>query len=68
MILQRLAADGDAVLDHQHRLRRTQRIPLDRIRCIGQFEVVIMLKPGKAGWRQGTQPVQFSLLDGDLLH
>jgi hypothetical protein len=39
MVLQRLAADGDPLLAHQHRFRRAERVPLDRVGGIGQFEI-----------------------------
>jgi hypothetical protein len=40
MILERLAADGDPVLDHHPRFGGGQRIALDRVRRVGQFDVV----------------------------
>jgi hypothetical protein len=68
VILERLAADRDALLDDQRGFGCRQRVPLDRVRRVGQFKIMDMLKvaqpPGCQGLRES---IQFGLLRGDLL-
>jgi hypothetical protein len=44
VILERLAADRDPLLDDQRRLRGRERVALDRVRRIGQLKIVDVLK------------------------
>ena len=48
MILERLAADRDPLLDSECRLGRGECVPLDRVRGIGQLEIVGVLEIAEA--------------------
>jgi hypothetical protein len=67
VILQRLAANGDALLDNQGRLDGGQRVPLDRIGRIGQFNILAVLEVAQATGRTATKPVKLGLLVRDAL-
>ena len=41
LVLQRFAADRDPLLDHEHDLRRGQRVPLDRVGGVCQLETAM---------------------------
>jgi hypothetical protein len=49
MILERLAADRDPLLDDERRLGGAQCIPLDRVRRVGQLEIMNVLKVAETG-------------------
>jgi len=66
VILERLAADRDALFDDQRRLGRGECIPLDRVRCIGQFKIMDMLKVAQSSGRKRTEPIELGLLLRDL--
>ena len=40
VILERFSSDGDALLNDHRRLDGDERIALDRVRCVGEFEVL----------------------------
>ena len=65
VILERLAADRDPVLDDQCRLGGVERVPLDRVRGVGQLQIVNVLEVAEAPRRQRPQPVELRLLRGD---
>ena len=65
MILQRLAAHRDAVLDDLRRLAGGERVPLDCVRGIGQLDVIVFLQLHQSGASQRTQCVQPLLECGD---
>src|SRR5271156_6778211 len=65
VILERLAGDCDPVLDDQGRLGGRERIPIDRIRGVGEFEIVDMLEIAEGGAKLRANSVQLRLLDGD---
>ena len=67
VILKRLAATGDALFDDQRRLGRTERVPLDRVRRIGQFEIVVVLEIAQPVGCQRAEPVELGLFCRDLL-
>lgn len=66
MILERLAADRNPSLDHQRRLGGGEHVPLDRIRGIGEFQIVDMFQVRQPARYPGAQPVEFGFLRGDL--
>jgi|SRR5271166_3158662 len=68
MILERLAADRDPLLDDERRLGGAQGVPLDRVRRVGQLEIVDVLEVAEAGAYYGTQSIELGLLRGDLYH
>ncbi len=68
MVLERLAADRDPLLDDERRLGGAERVPLDRVRSVGQVEIVNVLEIAKSGAHHGTQPVKVRLLRGDPRH
>jgi hypothetical protein len=47
VVLEGLAAYGNSFLDNVRGFDRAERIALDRVRCIGKLDVVIMLKIGE---------------------
>ena len=65
MILERLAADRDALLDDQGRLGGRQGVALDRVRRVGQFQVVRMLEIGERTGCPAQEPVELGLLAGN---
>lgn len=67
MIPQWLAGNGDALFDDHGGFHRRERIPLNRIRCVGDFDIVGMLEVGQPMRCKGAQPVEFGLLGGDVL-
>ena len=66
MVFQRLPGYGNAVLDHKRGFNRAESVPLNRIRRVGDFDVVIMLKIGQGFARQWPKTVQVGPLGGDL--
>jgi hypothetical protein len=44
------------------------RVSLDRVRRVGQLEIVNVLKVSEAGADNGTQPVELRFLRGDPRH
>ena len=66
MIFQRLAADCNAVLDHDPRFGGGQRVALDRVRRVGQLDVIRPVEVLEAVRRLRPKPVELSLLGGDL--
>jgi hypothetical protein len=66
MIFQRLAADCNAVLDHHPRFGGGQRVALDRIRRVGQLDIVRLVEVFEAVRRLRPEPVELSPLGGDL--
>jgi hypothetical protein len=67
-ILQRFAANRDPVLDRHPRFGGCQRIALDRVRRIGQFEVVGVVEVIEAVRGQRPEPVKLRLFGGDPLY
>ena len=67
VIPQWFTGNGDTLFDHHRGFRCRERIPLNRIRRIGEFDIVGMLKVGQPVRREGTQPVEFGLLGGNIL-
>ena len=66
MILQRFAANGDAVLDHHPRFGGSQRVAFDRVRRVGQFDVVGPVEVVEAVRGLRPEPVKLGLFGGDL--
>jgi hypothetical protein len=66
MILERFAADGNPVLDHHPRFGGGQRVARDRVRCIGQFDILGAVEVVEAVRSLRPQPVELGLLGGDL--
>jgi len=52
-----------ALLDHKRRLSGAQRVSLDSIRRVGQFEVVRMLEIGQAAARAQAVELRFFLFN-----
>jgi hypothetical protein len=46
VIFERLPADGDPLFDDKHCLDSAERVPLDSVRRVGDFDVVVMLEVG----------------------
>ena len=44
VVLERFTADCYALLDHQRGLHGAEGVAFDRVRSVGEFDVVIMLK------------------------
>ena len=65
VISERLPRNRDALLNDQRRFDGGQSIPLDRVRAVRNFQVVIMLKVAQCFGRQGTQPLEPVPLRGD---
>jgi hypothetical protein len=68
MVLEWLAADRDPFLDDECRLGGAERVPLDRVRGVGQLEIVNVFEVAESGADHGTQPVKLRFLRGDLRH
>ena len=66
MLAEGFAANRDAVLDHFGGFTQRQGIPLDRVRCIGQFKIMDMLKVAQSSGRKRTEPIELRLLLRDL--
>jgi hypothetical protein len=66
VILERLAADRDTLLDNQRRLGGIERVPLDRVRRVSQFQIVDVLKVAEGVEGLDAQPIKLGLLRGDL--
>ena len=62
MILELLAADGDALLDHQIGFDLGQRVSFNGVRGVGQLKVVSVFKVLERVRRQRAQPVKLRLL------
>src|ERR1051325_8229573 len=65
MILERFARDCDALLDDKRGFGRGQRVALDRVRCVGQFEVTGMIEVGQSVRDRDAQPVELGFLRAD---
>ena len=50
------------MFDHERGFDLRERIALDRVRRIGQFEIVGMFETAERARRQRPQPVQLGLL------
>ena len=66
VVFKRLAADRNPFFDDECGLRGSERVAFDRIRSVGQLEVIDMLQVPKAARRQRAKPVQVGLLRRDL--
>src|SRR5215472_16372384 len=64
MILERLAADRDPLLDDKRRLGGVERVPLNGVRGVGKFQIVNVLEVVEAGAHHGTQPVKLGFFCG----
>ena len=62
MVFERLASDGDALFDDHRRFDGGQRVPLDRVGGVGQFEVLGMVEIGRAARYVDAERVQLGLL------
>lgn len=67
VVLERLAADGDALLDNKRRLDGGEGVPLDGVRCVGEFEVLAVFEVGQPAGGGRPQPVKLGLLLRDAL-
>jgi hypothetical protein len=65
VVAQRLAADGNAMLDDLGRFAKREGVSLDRVRRVGQFDVVVFLKLRQGGRGDRAQPVELRLLLSD---
>src|ERR1019366_10359156 len=65
VILERLARDGDALLDDERGFGGGQRVALDRVRCVGQFEVASVIKIGQSMRHADAKPIEFGFLGAD---
>lgn len=65
MIFKRLAADSDALLNHNRSLNPRESVAFNCVRRVGEFNIIVMLKRSKRLARQGPQLVQPLLLRGD---
>ena len=65
VILERLAAHSDAVLDDLGGLAMSERVPLKRVGGIGQLDVVILLQLPERGMRHRPELVELGLLGED---
>ena len=68
MIVQRLATDGDAVLDQLRGLARRQRVAFDRGRAVGQLDIVIGAQRRDRAGHERPLRVQRRLEALDLFH
>ena len=67
VVFQRLAADGEALLDHQRRFRRGEHVPLDGVGGIGQLQVDDVFQVPQPLGGKGAEAVEFCLLGGDVV-
>jgi hypothetical protein len=67
VIFERLAANGDAFLNNKRRLGSAQGVALDRVRRVGQFEVLRMLEIGQPAGR-ARAAIEFGLLGDDRVN
>ena len=58
MILERLAADSNALLDDQRRFNRAERISLDSVRRVSDLDVVVMLQIAQRFQRERAQAIE----------
>jgi hypothetical protein len=65
MILERLAADRDPLLDNERRFGRGESVPLDRVRGVGQFQIVDVLEAPHSSACRRPQPVERRFLRRD---
>jgi hypothetical protein len=65
VVTQGFAADGDALLNHQHRFHGGQRVPLDGVRGVGQLKVVRALQVADAMRSAAQQGIKLGLLGSD---
>jgi hypothetical protein len=61
VVAERLSSNGDALFDDRCRLDSGQRVPLDRVRCVGEFDVLRMIKIRRPAGRADAELVEFSL-------
>ena len=61
VITQRLAADRDAMLDDLGRLSQGGRVPLDGIRRVGQFDIIVLLDLCQCRRRERPERVERGL-------
>jgi hypothetical protein len=61
MIAQRLAGDGNAVLDDFGGLAKGERVSLDRVGRVSQLDVVVFLELRQGGPRRRAQPIELRL-------
>jgi hypothetical protein len=61
VVLERLATDRDPLRDDQRRLGGIERVPLDRVRGVGQFQIVDVLKvaEGVGDWARNRSSSAF---------
>jgi len=62
VILEGLAADGHALLDHQRRFDGAESVALDGIRRPGEFDIVMMLRLASASGDKGLKLSSCSFL------
>src|SRR5262245_41015291 len=66
MILERFAADRNALLDDQRCFGRAERVSLDRVRGVGQLQIVDMLKVTEPSACRRAPPVERRFLRLDM--
>jgi hypothetical protein len=65
MLLERLAANRDAVLDDLGGFAQGQRVSLDRVRSESELDVVIFLQRAQGSRRHGPALIELGLLRED---
>ena len=65
VIAEGFAANSYAVLDDFGGFAQRQGVPLNRVRRVGEFNILIVLKRSKRLPREGAQFVQPLFLSGD---
>ena len=67
VIFERLAANRDALLNGQRGFGGAERVPLNRVLRVGQFQIEDTIQVLLPAWGQDAEAVKLGLLDGDLL-
>ena len=62
VIPERFAADRDPVLDDERRFGRQEGVSLDRVRGVGEIEIMDVLEIGQAAAELRAQPVEFGFV------
>ena len=65
MVLERLAADGDAFLDNERGLDGGERVSLDGVGRVSKFEVLHMLEVAQPARSARAQPIKLGFFLGD---